>query len=60
MIPACSFYSLKEVWGYMMLAYGVSLSLEEPGGLERALYGGSMVCTMEAWRLYFWYYCYVF
>jgi hypothetical protein len=60
MIPASSFYSLKEVRGYMMLAYGVSLSVEEPRGLGRALSGGSMVCTVEAWRLYFWYYCYVF
>jgi hypothetical protein len=60
MIPACSFYSLKEVQGYMMLAYGVSLPGEELGGLRRALSGGSMVCTVEAWRLYFWYYCYVF
>jgi hypothetical protein len=48
MIPACSFYSLKEVQGYMMLAYGVTLPVEEPGGLERALSGGSVVCTVEA------------
>jgi hypothetical protein len=60
MIPACPFYSLKEVQGYMMLAYGVSLLVEERGGLERALSGGGVVCTMEAWRWYFWYYCYMF
>jgi hypothetical protein len=53
MIPACSFYSLKEVQGYMMLVFGVSLLVEEPGHLERALSGGSMICTVEAWRRYF-------
>jgi hypothetical protein len=47
MIPACSFYSLKEVHGYMILAYGVTLPVEEPGGLERALSGGGVVRTME-------------
>jgi hypothetical protein len=36
MIPTCSFYSLKEVQGYMMLVFGVSLRVEEPRGLERA------------------------
>jgi hypothetical protein len=41
MIPACSFYSLKEVQGYMMLAYGVTLPVEGPGGLGRALSGGA-------------------
>jgi hypothetical protein len=60
MIPACSFYSLKEVQGYMMLVYGVSLLVEEPGGLGRALLGGGVVCTVEARRRYFWYCCYVF
>jgi hypothetical protein len=60
MIPACSFYSLREVQGYMMLAYGVTLPVEEPRGLGRALSGGGMVCTVEAWRRYFWYCCYVF
>jgi hypothetical protein len=60
MIPACSFYSLKEVQGYMMLAYGVILSMEEPGGLGRALSGGGVVYTMEAWCRYFWYCCYMF
>jgi hypothetical protein len=54
-IPACSFYSLKEVQGYMMLAYGVTLSR----GLGRALSGGDMACTVEVWRRYFWYCCYV-
>jgi hypothetical protein len=44
MIPICSFYS-PEVQCYMMLAYGVSLSVEKPGGLERALSGGGVVCT---------------
>jgi hypothetical protein len=49
MILACSFYSLKEVQGYKMLAYGVTLLVEEPGGLERALSGGDVAATMEAW-----------
>jgi hypothetical protein len=53
MIPACSFYSLKEVQGYMMWVFGVSLEVEEPGGLRRALSGGGMICTIEAWRQYF-------
>jgi hypothetical protein len=60
MIPACSFYSLKEVQCYMMLAYGEILPVKEPGGLGRALSGGGVVCTVEAWRRYFWYYGYVF
>jgi hypothetical protein len=53
MIPACSFYSLKEVQGYKMLAYGVTLLVKEPGGFGRALSGGGVVCTVEAWRRYF-------
>jgi hypothetical protein len=44
MIPACSFYSLKEVQSYKMLACGVTISR----GLGRALSGGSVVCTVEA------------
>jgi hypothetical protein len=32
---------------------------EEPGGLERALSGGDVVCTVEAWRRYFWHYSYM-
>jgi hypothetical protein len=59
MIPACSFYSLKEVQGYKMLAYGVTLLVKEIGGLGRALSGGDVVCTVEAWRRYFWYCCYM-
>jgi hypothetical protein len=59
MIPACSFYSLKEVQGYIMLAYGVTLLVEEPRGLERALSGGDVACTVEVWRRYFGYCCYV-
>jgi hypothetical protein len=47
-LEACFFYSLKEVQGYTMLAYGVTLPVEEPGGLGRALSGGGMVCTVEA------------
>jgi hypothetical protein len=47
-IPACSFYSLKEVKGYKMLAYGVTLLVEEPGGLGRALSGDDVVRTVEA------------
>jgi hypothetical protein len=53
MIPACFFYSLKEVQGYKMLAYGVTLLVEEPGVLGRALSGDDVVHTMEAWRRYF-------
>jgi hypothetical protein len=59
MIPACSFYSLKEVQGYKMLAYGVTWLVEKPRGLGRALFGGNMVCTVEAWRQYFWHCCYM-
>jgi hypothetical protein len=59
MILACSFYSLKEVQGYKMLAYGVTLLVEEPGGLGRALSGGDVAGIVEAWCRYFWYYCYV-
>jgi hypothetical protein len=55
MIIAGSFYSLKEVQGYMMLACGVTLSR----GLGRALSGGDVICTVEVWRRYFWYCCYV-
>jgi hypothetical protein len=44
----------------MMLAYGVTLLVEEPGGLGRVLSGGDMVCTVEAWHRYFWHCCYVF
>jgi hypothetical protein len=47
MIPACFFYSLKEVQGYKMLACGVTLA------------GGDVVCTMEAWRWYSWHCCYM-
>jgi hypothetical protein len=60
MIPACSFYSIKEVQGYKMLAYGVTLLVEEPRRLGRALSGGDVVRTMEAWCRYFWHCCYVF
>jgi hypothetical protein len=59
-IPACFFYSLKEVQGYKILVYGVTLLVKEPGGLGRVLSGGGVVCTVEAWRRYFWHYCYVF
>jgi hypothetical protein len=59
MISACSFYSLKEVQGYMMLAYGVTLLMKESGGLGRALSGGDVACAVEAWRRYFGYCCYV-
>jgi hypothetical protein len=59
MILACSFYSLKEVQGYIMLAYGVTLLVEEPGGLGRALSGGDVVRIVEACHWYFWHYCYV-
>jgi hypothetical protein len=59
MIPACPFYRLKEVQGYKILASGVTLLVEEPRGLGRALFGGDVVRTVEAWRRYFWHYCYV-
>jgi hypothetical protein len=60
MIPACSFYRLKEVQGYKMLACDVTLLVEEPRGLGRALSGGDVVRTVETWRRYFWHCCYVF
>jgi hypothetical protein len=60
MIPACVFYRLKEVRGYKMLACGVTLLVEEPRGLGRALSGGDVVRTVEVWRRYFWHCCYVF
>jgi hypothetical protein len=44
----------------MMLVLGVTLPMEEPGGLRRALSGGGVVCTVEAWCQYFWDCCYVF
>jgi hypothetical protein len=59
MIHACPFYRLKEVQGYKMLAGGVTLLVEEPRGLRRALSGDDMVRTVEAWRRYFWHCCYV-
>jgi hypothetical protein len=59
MIPTCSFYSLKEVQGYKMLVYGVTSLVKKPGRLKRALSGGGMVHTVEAWRRYFWHCCYV-
>jgi hypothetical protein len=43
----------------MMLAYGETLLVKEPRGLERALSGGGVVCTVEAWRRYFLHCCYV-
>jgi hypothetical protein len=33
--------------------------LEESRGLGRALSGGDVICTVEAWCRYFWYCCYV-
>jgi hypothetical protein len=53
MIHACSFYRLKEVQSYKILACGATLLVEEPRGLERALSGGDVVRTAEAWRRYF-------
>jgi hypothetical protein len=32
----------------MMLVYGVTLPVEEPRGLRRALSNGGVVCTVEA------------
>jgi hypothetical protein len=60
MIPACSFYRLKEVQGYKMLACGVTLLVEEPRGLGRALSDGDMVRTADTWRRYFWQCYYMF
>jgi hypothetical protein len=49
-VPACPFYSLKEVQGYRMLVRGVILVGErEPRGLGRALSGGDVIRTVEAW-----------
>jgi hypothetical protein len=53
MILACSFYRLKEVQGYKMLVCGMTLLVEEPRGLRRALSSGDVVCTVEAWCRYF-------
>jgi hypothetical protein len=53
MIPACFFYSLKEVQGLQNVAYGVTLLVEEPGGLGSVLSGGDVVRTVKAWRRYF-------
>jgi hypothetical protein len=40
--------------------YGVQSLLEkEPRGLRRALSSGDVVCTIEAWRWYFWHSCYM-
>jgi hypothetical protein len=50
--PCILLYSLKEVQGYIMLAYGVTLPVEEPRGLRRALSSGGVVCTVEAWHRY--------
>jgi hypothetical protein len=36
-----------------------SLFEKEPRGLGRALSGGDVVCTVEAWRWYFWHCCYM-
>jgi hypothetical protein len=35
------------------------LLVEKPRGLRRALSGGDVVCTVEAWRQYFWHCCYM-
>jgi hypothetical protein len=32
---------------------------KEPRGLGRALSGGDVVCTVEAWHWYFWHCCYM-
>jgi hypothetical protein len=60
MIPTCPFYRLKEVQGYKMLACGVTLLVEEPRGLGRALSGDDVVRTVETWRQYLWHCYYVF
>jgi hypothetical protein len=53
MVPACSFYSLKEVQGYKMFVRGRSLLEKQPQGLGGALSDGDVVCTVESWRRYF-------
>jgi hypothetical protein len=58
-VPACSFYSLKELQGYKMLVRGRSLLEKQPRGLGGALSGDDMVCTVESWRRYFWHCCYI-
>jgi hypothetical protein len=46
-VPACSFYSLKEVQGYKMLVHGRSLLEKQPQGLG----GPYPVATLYAlWR----------
>jgi hypothetical protein len=59
MVPALSFYSFKEVQGYKIFVGSVILFGEGARGLGRALSVGGMVCTVEAWCWYFWYYRYM-
>jgi hypothetical protein len=53
-IPACFFYSLKEVQGYKMLAYGVTLLVEDPEASEgpypvgHDMHCGGMASTLLA------------
>jgi hypothetical protein len=58
-VPACSFYSLKEVHGYKMLECGVTLTGEEAQrpweGLirwQRGLYCGDMALVLLALLLH--------
>jgi hypothetical protein len=59
MVPACFFYSLKEVLGYKMLCVREILVGEAVSGPRGALSGGVVVGTVEAWRRYSWYCCYM-
>jgi hypothetical protein len=58
-VPACSFYSFKEVQGDKMFVGSVILVEEGARGLGRALSGGGVVCTVEPWCWYCWYYRYM-
>jgi hypothetical protein len=58
-VPACSFYSLKEVQGYKTLGMWVILVEEAARRPREALSDGVVVCTVEAWRWYSWYYFYM-
>jgi hypothetical protein len=54
-VPACSFYSLKEVQGYKMLVCGRSLPRKQPWGLiwwRHGLYCRGMASVLRALRLH--------
>jgi hypothetical protein len=48
MVPACSFYSLKEVQGYKILVCGMILVGERAPRPREGLIWCDVVCTVEA------------